>query len=436
MRLQPENREGTHRAGLYIHVPFCVKKCPYCDFYSVTDLSKIETYLHGLKKEMDIAKAPGVPFDTIYIGGGTPSLLEPHELLRILEQAHRRFAFAQDVEVTIEVNPGTVSLGSLKAFSGHVVNRVNIGIQSFDDERLQLLGRLHSACEAREAIRLVRKAGVDSLGIDLMYGLPGQSPQDWLNDLREATSHEPEHLSCYMLTYEKGTLFYDWRKAGRVRPLDEGKVRRLFEETVGFLRDEGYEQYEISNFSRGEAFRSRHNQKYWSHAPYIGLGPSAHSFIEPKRWWNYGDLSNYIQALQRGAPSIRGSEELNQGQLMLESVFLGLRTSHGIEMARFKSRYGVGFMDHFSPVFEGLKARNLLNFLSFSANRCALTVEGMIFADTIAAMFAEHIETSSFSAFSPPVRHDRQCVGKINGPAGEPANGLEEDARQGFGSFK
>ncbi|KPK15399.1 MAG: hypothetical protein AMK69_27655, partial [Nitrospira bacterium SG8_3] len=261
MGLQLENRDDTGHAGLYVHVPFCIRKCPYCDFYSETELQKLDAFLAALMQEMALVTPPGTLFDTIYIGGGTPSVLKGAQALTILEDAHRRFAFTRDVEVTIEVNPDTVSFDTLKALLSHGFNRVNIGIQSFDDHRLRFLGRLHSARKARGAIRSARKAGVEKLGLDLMYGLPHQSRKDWLSDLAEATCYEPEHLSCYMLTYEAGTPFDEWRKAGRFRPSSEDTVRDLFEVTIDFLSERGYEQYEISNFSRGNALRSRHNQK-------------------------------------------------------------------------------------------------------------------------------------------------------------------------------
>jgi oxygen-independent coproporphyrinogen-3 oxidase len=390
MGLQLENREERGHAGLYIHVPFCVRKCPYCDFYSVTELQRLEAFLAALMQEIDLVTPPETLFDTIYMGGGTPSVLKGAQVLKILEGARRRFAFTQDVEVTIEVNPDTVSFDTLTAFLGHGVNRVNIGIQSFDDHRLRFLGRLHSARGARGAIHLARKAGVEKLGLDLMYGLPHQSRKDWLSDLAEATCYEPEHLSCYMLTYEAGTPFDKWRKACRFRPSSEDKVRDLFEVTMDFLGERGYEQYEISNFSRGNALRSRHNQKYWSHGPYVGLGPSAHSFLAPLRWWNHRSLSDYRRALGDAVVPVQGREQLNPGQLMLESVFLGLRTSNGIDMWGFKRRHDVDFLDHFGALLERLEAQDLL---SVSADRCTLTMEGMMVADSISGMFAEHIGT-------------------------------------------
>ena len=387
MRLQLENRGETPLAGLYVHIPFCIRKCPYCDFYSITDLGEMDGFVDVLLREMELVTRPERAFDTIYIGGGTPSLLTPSQLTKILEGAHGRFGFTQDVEVTMEVNPGTVSLDSLRAFAEAGVNRVSLGIQSFDDELLKFLGRLHSAQEGREALRLARAAGVENVGLDLIYGLPNQSPNGWLEDLKKAVSYGPEHLSCYMLTYEEGTPFYEWWKAGRFRALDEGAVRELFEVTNGFLSSRGYDHYEISNFAREKVFRSRHNQKYWSHAPYMGLGPSAHSFVLPKRWWNHCAVSHYFESLTSGKLPVEGMEDLSHNQLMVETVFLGLRTSDGVDTLQFKRRYKKDFFDLFGDLVERLEAQGLL---AASFDRCALTVKGMLLSDTVAGMFADH----------------------------------------------
>ncbi|MDY6839067.1 MAG: radical SAM family heme chaperone HemW [Thermodesulfobacteriota bacterium] len=386
--MQLENQGKTLHAGLYIHFPFCIRKCPYCDFYSITDLREMDAFVDVLLREMAVVTMPEVAFDTMYIGGGTPSLLTPSQLTKILQRAHRRCGFTQGVEVTMEMNPGTVSLDFLKAFMHGGVNRVNLGIQSFDDQQLEFLGRLHSAQECREALRLARAAGVENVGLDLIYGLPNQSLKGWLEDLKEAVSYEPEHLSCYMLTYEEGTPFHEWRNAGKFRPLDEGAARELFELTIDFLSSRGYDHYEISNFARGKTFRSRHNQKYWSHGPYVGLGPSAHSFVWPKRWWNHCSLGHYLESLGSKELPVEGMEHLSKGQLMLETVFLGLRTSDGVDTLQFKRQYKLDFFDLFGDLVERLEAQGLL---AASFDRCALTVEGMLLSDTVAGMFADHV---------------------------------------------
>jgi len=383
-----ENRNGLGPAGLYIHIPFCLRKCPYCDFYSITDVAGMDAYLAALKKEMRSVEKPAVRFGSIHIGGGTPSLLEPDHIDDILSRALSCFSFEKDVEIAVEVNPGAVGSEFLEAFLGAGGNRVNIGVQSFDNSRLAFLGRLHTAEQALEAIHLARTVGVTNLGLDLIYGLPGQSRDDWLFDLEGAVRCGPEHLSCYMLTFEEATPLDRRRKAGHFQPLKDGRVGALFEDTMRFLAENGYEQYEISNFSRGGAFPSRHNQMYWSHGSYIGLGPSAHSFISPCRWWNCDDLDAYLKRLAAGQPPVKGREILTQGQLMFESVFLGLRTVSGLDLCLLERRFGDDFRVCFSHALERLREQNLSGFVHVSENRCTLTEKGMVFADTISGVFA------------------------------------------------
>lgn len=394
MGLQLENQEDCGLAGLYIHVPFCLRKCRYCGFYSITNMTRLEAFVHGLDKEISLLDTPTIAFDTIYLGGGTPSVLTLSQLRRIIKSVKNRFAFAKKTEITIEANPGTVSLQAFRAWRHCGINRVNLGVQSFKDEQLRFLGRLHSAEDGRLAIRMARDAGVVNLGLDLMYGLPNQTPQDWLKELEEAVGYEPEHLSCYMLTYEPGTTLYRWRQKHRFACLEDDVVRDLFDVTTNFLARSDYEQYEISNFSRQKAFRSKHNQKYWNnHTPYVGLGPSAHSFVEPKRSWNHADLDEYLRYLQSGMLPIQDSELLDSDQLMLETVFLGLRTAWGVDLGVFKRRYHVDFEDYFARALEVLQDRNLLHLISLSSCRFALTREGWAFADAIAGIFAEHMAT-------------------------------------------
>jgi len=393
MRLQLENQDSSGLAGLYIHIPFCLRKCHYCAFYSITDMTMPEAFVHGLEKEVSLLDNAAVAFDTIYLGGGTPSVLSPLQVRRIIKAVKSRFDFTKKPEITIEANPGTLSTHALQAWRDCGINRVNLGIQSFHDERLGFLGRLHSAEEARRAIRKARDAGIVNLGLDLMYGLPNQTPQDWLKELKEAVSHEPEHLSCYMLTYEPGTPLHRWHQKDSFARLGDDAVRDLFDVTTDFLAGSGYEQYEISNFSREKAFRSKHNQKYWNHTPYVGLGPSAHSFVEPKRSWNHADLGEYLRDLESGMLPVRDSELLDSGQLMLETVFLGLRTARGIDLGLFKKRYQVDFADYFVQALEALRDRSLLDLVSLSSRRFALTKEGRAFADAIAGVFAEHMGT-------------------------------------------
>jgi oxygen-independent coproporphyrinogen-3 oxidase len=344
-----------------------------------------------LEKEIALLNQPVMVFDSIYLGGGTPSILDDLNIGRIIETAKRHFAVADDSEMTIEANPGTLSSRGVRSWLAMGINRVNLGIQSFRDEHLQFLGRIHSEEESRKAIRTAREAGVVNLGLDLIYGLPNQTEKDWLADLKEATRYSPEHLACYMLTYEQGTPLERRCRQGRLKALPDDVVRDLWDVTVAFLESMGYEQYEISNFSRGEAFRSKHNLKYWNHTSYIGLGPSAHSFVEPRRSWNYADLDAYLRALGKGILPVQDAELLDRHQLMLETVFLGLRTVQGINIDLFWDRYGIDFVDFFQPAIKTLKKRGLYGLVSLSSHRCRLTRQGRAFSDTIAGVFAEQL---------------------------------------------
>ena len=373
-------------SGVYVHVPFCLQKCRYCDFYSVTDAGRINGYVQGLLLEMDMALPSGIPADTLYLGGGTPSLLDPGDVARVIEKAAGCFGLLPASEITMEVNPGTVSAENLRAFRQAGVNRLNIGIQSFDDGRLSFLGRVHSADQGRTAIDRARAAGFDNIGLDLIYGIPGQATGDWEADLAAAVSAAPEHLSCYMLTIETGTPLDRHVQMGRVRPLPEDRVRDLFEITRTRLAGAGYAQYEISNFARSERLRSRHNTKYWNLTPYTGLGPSAHSFCRPDRWWNHRNLDLYLKAVSAGSRPVAESERLTRDQQMIEALYLGLRQTCGIDVNDFEGRFGIDFGDLFAPAMAALTAEAMVQV---TPDACALTPAGLVYADAIVGRFVD-----------------------------------------------
>lgn len=322
--------------------------------------------------------------DSLYIGGGTPSVLRDAAVGRIIETARAVFGPSNDAEITIEVNPGTVTPQTLAAYRRLGVNRLNIGVQSFDDARLAFLGRIHDATAGADAIRAARGAGFERIGIDLIFGLPGQTPADWRADLTRAISFAPEHLSCYLLSYEPGTPLFQRRSQKEVRPLGEARCADLYEVTAECLEAAGYLHYEVSNFARTDAFRSRHNSKYWSGAPYVGLGPSAHSYIDPVRWWNHGDVDAYIAALSAGKPAPGQKEVLNREQQMTEAIYLGLRTSDGIDPAEFQKKFNVDLPALFAETLAALAEDGLLHA---GTRRLRLSRRGMLFLDHIAGMF-------------------------------------------------
>ena len=380
-------------AGLYIHIPFCLRKCSYCNFFSITDLTLQNEFINALLGEMLLAGNSELLFNTIYLGGGTPSLLEPAQTAKIISAAYKRFNISIAAEITMEVNPGTVTLARLKEFKKAGVNRINIGIQSFQDKNLNFLGRIHSAADAVSGIQTARDAGFDNIGLDLIYGLPKQSVESWTADLKKTVKFRPEHLSCYILTYEKGTPLQQARKNNSFCPLPERTVGTLFEITTCFLKENAYEQYEISNFALdakivGTDRRSRHNQKYWSNIPYIGLGPSAHSYIEPARWWNTSNLKEYIKSIAENRSPIMEKELLTKEQQIMESIFLGLRTSEGIDIEKFEQRFGSGFYDQFGKTVYYLKKKG---YLIAGQSRCALTPKGLLLHDSVTSMIVGNL---------------------------------------------
>ncbi|MGD8472304.1 MAG: radical SAM family heme chaperone HemW [Desulfobacteraceae bacterium] len=378
----------SRNAGIYIHIPFCVRKCPYCDFYSVTDLALKPRFLKALIAEMKRISAEGLCFDTLYIGGGTPSVYGHHDIGKILSAVSENFDLKPESEMTIEVNPGTVSLEQLKGYRQAGINRINIGVQSFLQDNLDFLGRIHTAAEARSAVIEAHRAEFKNIGFDLIYGLPDQSEGDWLQNLKFAVEYHPTHLSCYTLTYEEQTPLYNGLKDGRIQPLAEDRVRALFEATIDFLESHGYFQYEISSFARigksGQPRVSRHNLKYWTLAPYIGLGASAHSFNRTQRYWNVSDVDEYIAAIETGRLPVAEREVLSREQQIIETIYLGLRTTAGIDLTGFKEKFGINFVETFKEVISDFEKQN---YLEVKNSRCALTRQARAFLDSIASIF-------------------------------------------------
>ncbi len=322
----------TNQPGLYLHIPFCRRKCPYCGFYSLASTSLVSRWLEALKKEIIHYKDRFGRFDSLYIGGGTPTCLGVDSLNKLMEILLTRFDFAPDSERTIEANPGDLTQEKINTLKALGFDRVSLGVQAFDDYTLSFLGRNHTALEAERALLRLSSSGFSNIGVDLIYGYEGQTTETWKQTLEKALSFKPEHLSCYQLTFEEKTLFNRWKQKGIIKPSTEKEEAELFVMTSDFLQDHGYVHYEISNFAREEKYVSRHNRKYWRHVPYLGLGPSAHSFQDSTRWWNVRSIRAYCKALESGRIPIEGSENLTDEQLILESVSLGSRTREGFNL--------------------------------------------------------------------------------------------------------
>ena len=330
-------------AGIYIHIPFCKTRCKYCDFFSTTHLEKRSQYVDALLAEMkdrvaiahsEASNSPqGVqyPISTIYIGGGTPSTLEVEQLKRLGEEAIRLAgdeAKGERREITLEANPGDITLEKATAWRAIGINRLSMGIQSFDDDLLRLIGRRHTAEQAREAVAIAQAAGFDNISIDLMYALPSQTMEQWQRDVAEALQLGVQHISTYGLIYEEGTVLTALLERGHVTPVDEDTEMQMYDYLVEQLTANGYEHYEVSNFALPNR-RSKHNSNYWNDTPYIGLGAGAHSYDGTVRSWNISDVDAYIE--QAMAHHLQPEQEiLTEEQRHTERVMLGLRTNQGI----------------------------------------------------------------------------------------------------------
>jgi oxygen-independent coproporphyrinogen-3 oxidase len=364
--------------GLYIHVPFCRSKCPYCDFYSHTDHSLIPAWQKAMEKEIGFYRNRFPAFDTLYLGGGSPSILSQDQLSLLLGLIFDRFYFEPGSEITLEANPNDLNPGKLKRLLQSGVNRISLGVQSFDNRELLLLRRGHKAEEALTALEGIREAGCANLGIDLIYGLPGQTMEQWLDNLEKVLAFDPEHLSCYQLSIAKGTLFYGLKEKGSLTPINEDDEETFFTATSEFLEDHGYIHYEISNFARAERYFSRHNQKYWQRRPYLGLGPSAHSFQGDRRWWNVRSVSRYCQALEEDRRPLEGEEGLNEEQVQLEVLSLGLRTKEGLDLD------GLNGPENMEKVLPRLLEAQLV---TLSGRRLVPTLKGFLLADHLPLLF-------------------------------------------------
>ena len=370
--------------GIYVHIPFCLRKCAYCDFYSLTDLTLRQIFVDSLLQEMALVDAHDALSDSLYFGGGTPSVLTPQQIEALMQQARDLFTLGPDAEITMEVNPGTVTRDYLNFLRQIGINRINIGVQSFSRDTLEFLGRIHSPGHATQAIACARKAGFDNMGLDLIFGIPGQDASSWQDDLKRALVFAPEHLSCYILSFEKGTPLDQMRKTNAFKVPADQHIADLFRITQQKLKDAGYEQYEISNYAKidtsGKTWRSRHNLKYWSFAPYTGLGPAAHSYTAPFRYWNVRDVRLYMAALAQGQLPIEEKEKATIEQQITEAIYLGLRTSDGIDTARFKKSFQLDFKKQYGDILKALFEENMVILKN---GRCALTPEGMLFHDGI-----------------------------------------------------
>ena len=317
--------------GLYIHIPFCQRKCSYCDFYSSTDTSQTHRFLHALSIEIRLCsdQISAGPYSTLYLGGGTPSVLSVSELKFLANKIKNHFHFPENPEWSIEINPGMISPEQLRALLQAGFNRLSIGAQSFLDHELRLLERIHGAGDIHKTVEAARTAGYVNTSLDLIYGLPGQAMQHWEISIDQCLDIEPEHISMYALTWSRHTALGRAIMQGGLPVPDEDLVSDMFLQAHDRLTDAGYVHYEISNYAKPD-HECRHNQQYWDGSAYLGLGPSAHSHWSRKRWWNIRSVGQYCEKLEAGEIPVEETECLSQEEIKTERIALALRTSRGM----------------------------------------------------------------------------------------------------------
>ena len=376
--------------GLYAHIPYCVKKCAYCDFISAANgnAAEMEDYAAALRAEI-LREAPPLRarwgnVRTVYLGGGTPTALPAVLLTQILDTIHE--AAGEPLECTVEVNPGTVDEEYLAQLRVAGANRLSLGVQSFDDRLLCAIGRIHTAEEARAAVRAARAAGFDNLSLDLMYALPTQTLADLRQSVNEALALAPEHISVYGLIVEEGTPFAAAEAVGRLALPNEDAAEEMYDYLMAELPAHGYRRYEISNFARA-GYESRHNLGYWQNVPYLGVGAAAHGYIDGVRWGNEMDTRRYIRAIRAGE-NVRSAEdeERTATNAMEEYAFLALRTAEGIDEADFQRTFGCAIDDIYSAVIAHYIECNLL---CRAQGHIALTAAGMKLGNEVFAAFLQ-----------------------------------------------
>jgi oxygen-independent coproporphyrinogen III oxidase len=375
-------------ASLYIHVPFCLKKCGYCDFYSLPiDEELVQAYIKGLQQEIKLySQSHQFVFKTVYLGGGTPSLLSPQQIELILTTLSKYFKIQDKFEFTLEVNPETVDKDKLQDFYRLGVNRLSIGVQSFHDDELKFLGRIHNAGKAIFCIELSQEIGFNNISIDLIYAIPNQTIIKWQENLSLAIRLNPQHISMYGLTFEADTALEKRLRRGTFRRQPEEIERQMYLDAVSILAAHGFHQYEISNFAK-EGLYSRHNQSYWDDSSYLGLGPSAHSFRDRHRHWNVRSVQSYIELLNDAKLPIENQEQLTQEQQILEFIMLSLRKKSGLDFQLFQQKFKFDFQERYKHQLDKLNFYSGSRLFQVDENSLWLSTEGFLLYDTICSYF-------------------------------------------------
>ncbi|ACK42388.1 MULTISPECIES: radical SAM family heme chaperone HemW [Dictyoglomus] len=370
---------SSNPIGIYIHIPFCVRKCPYCDFVSFRySKEEEERYISHLLREIDM-KSKGETIDTIYLGGGTPSILSLKGLEKIFEFIQEKFKLSKGVEISMEVNPGTVDREKIKVWKELGINRISIGAQSFIEKELKILGRIHDTDDIYKTFHMLREADFKNINIDLIYSLPFQEQEDFYFSLKEAVKLNPEHISIYNLMIEEGTLFYKMYLESKIKLPDSDMEAEMFSFAMNYLKDNGFIHYEISNFSKNENYKCKHNLKYWNQEKYYGFGVSAYSYDPPVRYGNCRNLYVYYGKIKKGILPIEEREFLTGDKLAKDFLFLRLRLMEGISKKEFENRFDKRieyFMKNYSVFLEN-------GLIKEEGDRVALTEKGILLANEI-----------------------------------------------------
>ena len=370
--------------NLYIHIPFCMRKCIYCDFFSVPyDEDLALRYIKAMTREIDLRRGTVGELKTIYIGGGTPTAMPASLLLSLIQKIKSSFTTFLGAEITIEANPGTVDRGSIRTLADAGVNRFSLGVQSFDDNTLKLLGRVHTFEDVLKSVSAVKASPIENFSMDLIYGIPGQTVDEWKKTVNTAIEITPQHISAYELTPERGTPLFEKMMKGEMEKPDEETIIEMYYHALDRLAEVGYRHYEISNFAQ-PGFECRHNLNYWNRGQYVGIGASAHSFIGDRRVKNTKDLNTYLDDLAEGRLPIEESTEISCEDAIKEFIFLGLRKTEGLDVRMFREELGIDILKASEElVEEGL--------LVFDDDHVRATMKGIVISNTVIAKLFEKI---------------------------------------------
>lgn len=372
--------------AVYVHVPFCGQKCRYCDFVSFGGISEglQERYVGALCQEIVlVSRCLGWRPETIFVGGGTPTVLSLAALEQLLAALSRCFVTEALAEYTVEANPGTLTAEKLALLRRYGVNRLSMGVQSAHQAELALLGRTHTFQEAQEGVKMARAAGFNNISVDLIYGLPGQTVNDWRETLQAVLALDTEHVSLYQLKIEEGTVFGQWLETGRIAEFDDEIALEMYELGRTLLEARGYQQYEISNYAR-PSYASLHNQVYWLTEDYYGLGLAAHSFLRPSRFFNPTVIKDYLAQLEAGSLPQQEQETLTKREAMEETIFMGLRMNAGVELSAFQRRYGEDARQVFAEAIAKCQ-RN--GWLEIAGDHLRLTDQGRVLGNLVFVEF-------------------------------------------------